>query len=92
MVLRGQGAQQGNHDCHWVRVGWEAVQHGGCAVSNGNFSFDFFNKSCFLLVTGQFAVQQQVAGFQMVRMLCQLVYRIATVQQRTRATINIGDG
>jgi hypothetical protein len=47
--------------------------------------------SCFLLGVRQFAVQQQVAGFQEVAVLGQLLDRVAAVQQLALVAVDVGD-
>ena len=44
-----------------------------------------------LLLSRKLAIQQQVAGLQVIGLLCQLVDRVAPVQQYSLATIYIGN-
>src|SRR5690606_17391837 len=53
--------------------------------------FDGVNESFFFLSVRQLSVQQQVAGFEVIRFLGQLLDRVAAVQQNAGSTINIGD-
>ena len=52
---------------------------------------DGLYKLLFLFLVGKFPVEQQVAGFQVIGVLRQLLDGIAAVQQNTFAAINVSD-
>src|SRR5690606_41511781 len=91
VVLGGEGACQGNHHCHRVTVSLESVEDAGDTVFNLVVTADFVSEGFFGCGIRQFTVQQQVAGFEVVRVVGQLLDRVASVQQYTGVTINIGN-
>ena len=92
VVVEGrQGADYAAHDGHRVGVATEAVEKGLQLFVNHGVVLDGADELGFLLCGRQFAVQQQISGFKVVRVFGQLFDRVAAVQQDTVVTINIGD-
>ena len=52
---------------------------------------DHITEFVVLFFVRQFAVQQQITDFQIVRIFRQFSNRITTIQQNTGITINIGE-
>ncbi len=91
LVKRRQSTHHTHHHRHRVRIATETAEKPSelfvhhIVAQNGGF------KLLFLLCIGQFAVEQQIAGFQIIAGFSQLLNRIATVIQLTFIAINKGD-
>ena len=53
---------------------------------------DVLGKGRFGRLTGQVAVEQQVAGFHVIALGCELLNRVATVEQFALVAVDEGDG
>ena len=92
VVIEGrQGADYAAHDGHRVGVATEAVEEGLQLLVNHGVVLHGADKLGLLLSCWQFAIKQQVAGFQVVRLFSKLFDRVAAVQQDTVITVDIGD-
>ncbi|MCY1417601.1 hypothetical protein D9M71_331400 [compost metagenome] len=92
VVVEGrQGADHAAHDGHRVGVAAEAVEEALQLLVNHGVVLDGVDELFLLRGVGQFALQQQVAGFQVVGLLGELFDGIAAVQQHALVAIDIGD-
>ncbi|MND83130.1 hypothetical protein D3C80_749800 [compost metagenome] len=91
VVERGEGADHTAHDRHGVGVTAEAVEEALQLLVNHGVVLDGADELGLLFCVRQLAVQQQVAGFQVVGLFRQLLDRVATVQQYALVAVDIGD-
>ena len=91
VVESGEGANDATHDGHRVSIAAEAVEEVLQLLVNHGVVLDGVIELGFLFCAGEFALEQQKAGFQEVGLLCQLVNGVAAVQEYAFLTINIGD-
>ena len=91
VVEGGQGAHDAAHDGHRVSIAAETFEKGTHLVVDHGVTAHGAVKGFFFLLVRQFSVKQQVAGFQEVRLLCELLNRITAVQQHPLATIDVSD-
>ncbi|MNM86200.1 hypothetical protein D3C81_983450 [compost metagenome] len=91
VVERGEGADHTAHDRHGVGVATEAVEEALQLLVNHGVVLDGADELGLLFCVRQLAVQQQVAGFQVVGLFRQLLDRVATVQQYALVAVDIGD-
>ena len=92
MIERRQCANNTDHNCHWVCVATEAIKEVAQLLVHHSVVLDGADERFFLLCIWQLTVQQQVAGFQVIGLLSQLIDWVATVQQYTGAAVDISDG
>ena len=91
VVESRQGTHQTGHDGHRVSITAEATQEElHLLVHHGVLRHQVGELALFRGVR-QFAVQQQVAGFQEVTVGGQLLDGVAAVQQLTLVTVDVGD-
>jgi len=91
MVEGGQGADDAAHHGHRVSVATETVKERLQLLVNDGVVLDGVDELGFLLGGRQFAVQQQIAGFEVVGFFRQLLDRVATMQQDALVAIDVGD-
>ena len=92
MVEGRHAAHQARQYGHGMRVAAEATQEElHLLVDHGVLGHTVLEVGLLLFV-GQLAVQQQVAGFEEVAILGQLLDGIAAVQQLALVAIDVGDG
>ncbi|MNS78839.1 hypothetical protein D3C72_1124700 [compost metagenome] len=91
VVERRQGADHTAHDGHRVGVAAEAVEEGLQLLVNHGVVLHGADELGLLLGIRQFAVEQQVAGFEVVGLFGELLDRVAAVQQDTFVAVNVGD-
>jgi len=91
VVEGGEGADHAAHDGHRVGIAAEAVEEALQLLVNHGVVLDDADELGLLLGGRQFAVQQQVAGFQVVGLLGQLLDGVAAVQQDAGVTVDVGD-
>ncbi|MNO92656.1 hypothetical protein D3C76_842370 [compost metagenome] len=92
IVIEGrQGTDYAAHDGHRVSVAAEAVEEALQLLVNHGVVLDGADELLFLRGIGQFALQQQVAGFQVVGFLGQLLDRVAAMQQHAVVAVDEGD-
>ncbi|MCY1441084.1 hypothetical protein D9M71_573870 [compost metagenome] len=91
MVERRQGADHAAHDGHRVGVAAEAVEEGLQLLVNHGVVLHGADELGLLLGIRQFAVEQQVAGLEVVGFFGQLLDRVAAVQQDTLVAVDISD-
>lgn len=91
VIERRQGADYATHHRHRVSVAAEAVEEGLQLLVNHGVVLDGADELGLLLGIRQFAVEQQVARFEVVGLFGELLDRVAAVQQDTFVAVNIGD-
>ncbi|MNH94192.1 hypothetical protein D3C73_468080 [compost metagenome] len=92
VVVEGrEGADYAAHDGHRVGVATEAVEEGLQLLVNHGVVLHGADELGLLFCGRQFAVEQQIAGFQVVRLFSQLFDRVAAVQQNAVVAVDIGD-
>jgi hypothetical protein len=92
VVVEGrQGADHAAHDGHGVRVAPEAVEEGADLLVHHRVIVHGADETFFLLGVGKFAVEQQVAGLEVIGVGGQLLDGIAAVQQHALAAVDEGD-
>ncbi len=91
VVEGGEGADDAAHDRHRVGVTAETVEEALELLVNHGVVLDGADELLFLRSVRQFAVEQQVAGFQVVGAFGQLLDRVAAVQQDALVTVDVGD-
>ncbi len=91
VIEGGEGTDYAAHHGHRVRITAETVEEGLQLLVNHGVVLDGADEFLFLLGSGQFAVEQQVAGFQVVGLLGELFDRVAAVQQYTFIAVDEGD-
>ncbi len=91
VVERRKGADNATHDGHGVGVTTETIEEGLQLLVNHGVVLHGADELCLLLGGRQFAVQQQVAGFQVVGFFRQLLDRVAAMQQDALVAIDVGD-
>ncbi len=91
VVESGEGTNYAAHDGHRVSITTETVEealqlfmHHGVILHGADELGLFFG-------TGKFAVQQQVAGFQVIGILGQLLNGVAAVKQNALVAVDVGD-
>ncbi len=80
-----------NHDRHGVRVATEPLEEPRHLLVHHGVARHRIVEIRLLGLGGQLAVEQQVAGFQEVAMLGELLDRIATIKQDAFIPVDIGD-
>ena len=88
MVEGGQRAHHAHHYRHRMRVATEAVEKARQLVMHHRVMFHQVAEFNALRSIWQFAVQQQIAYFQKIRFLGQLLDRISAVIQQSGIAIN----
>jgi len=92
MVERSHGADDAGHHGHRVRVATEAtVEIVHLLMHHGVLRhqlFEFLELGC----RRQFTVKQQVADFEIVRLVSQLLDGVAPIEKFALVAVNIGDG
>ncbi|MNN15143.1 hypothetical protein D3C81_1282390 [compost metagenome] len=91
VVERAHGAHETRQHGHRVGIAAEAAQEELQLLVNHRVVHHAVDELFLLLGVGQFALQQQVAGFQVIALACELFDRIAAVQQFALVTIDVGD-
>ncbi len=91
MVEGREGADNAAHDGHRVGIATEAVEEGLQLLVNHGVVLYGADELGLLLCGWQLAIEQQVAGFQVVRFFSQLLDRVAAVQQDAVVAVDIGD-
>ena len=91
VIERRQGANHTTHDRHRMRVTAEATVEELQLLVNHGVVFNGADERFFLLSSRQLAEQKQVAHFQIVRLVGQLLDGVAAVQQLPFITVDIGD-
>ena len=91
MIERGHRRDDARQHSHRVRINVEAVKESQQRFINHRMALNRLIELRELIGARQFAVNQQVGHFQEVTLLCQLLDRIAAMQQHACVTIDIGD-
>ncbi len=92
IVVEGRKrADNATHDGHGVGVTTETIEEGLQLLVNHGVVLHGADELCLLFGGRQFPVQQEIAGFQIVGFLCQLLDRIAAMQQDALVAIDVGD-
>ena len=91
VVERRHGADNGNHDRHRMSIAAEALEKPRHLLMDHRVVRDRMLEGPALRLCRQFAVIEQVAGFDEVAVLGQLVDGIAAVQQHAFIAVNEGD-
>ena len=91
MVEGRHGADHRHHHCHRVRVAAEALVEPGHLLVHHGVVGDVLVEFLALRGGRQLAVIEQVAGFQEVAVLGQLLDRVATVEQHALVAVDVGD-
>ncbi|MNG08856.1 hypothetical protein D3C84_922430 [compost metagenome] len=91
VVEGGKRTDHATHDGHRVSVAAEAVEEGLQLLMNHGVVLDGADEPGLFFCSGQFAVEQQVTGFQVVRLFCELLDGVAAVQQNALIAIDVGD-
>ena len=91
VVERRQRADRTDQHRHRVRVTAEATEEEVHLLMDHRVLGHGVGEHFFLLCVWQFAVQQQVAGFQEVAVDGQLLDRVTAVQQLALVTVDVGD-
>ena len=91
VIERGQRADRRHHDRHRMGVAAEALEEAGHLLVNHGV-VDHAVVEIGLLRRGrQFAVEQQIAGFEEIALFGELLDRIAAVFQDAGVAVDIGD-
>ena len=91
MIERGQRADRGDHDRHRMGVAAEALEEPGHLLVDHGVMDHAIVEILLLRLGRQFAVQQQVAGFEEIAVFGELLDRIAAVFQNAGVAVDIGD-
>ena len=91
-VERRQRADQAGHDRHRVRIAAEAAHEELHLLVDHRVVGHALDEIRLLLRVRQLAVQQQVAGLEVVALRRQLLDRVAAVQQLALVAVDVGDG
>jgi hypothetical protein len=92
VVIEGrQRADHAHHHRHRVRIAPEALVQAHQLLVHHGVMRDDVDEFVLLLAVGQLAVLQQVANFEEVAMLGELLDRIAAVEQDALVAVDIGD-
>ena len=91
VVEGGQRTEHAGHHRHRVRVVAEAVQEGAECLVHHRVVGDFVLELVELRGVRQLAVHQQVADFQEIGVLGQLLDRIAAIHQDAGVAVDVGD-
>ena len=92
IVVEGrEGADHAAHHGHRMGVAAEAVEEGLQLLVNHGVVLDGADELFLLRGGGQLAVQQQVAGFQVVGFLRQLFDGVAAMEEDAFVAVDIGD-
>ena len=92
MIEGRQRADAGHHDGHRVRIAPEALEEPHHLLVHHGVARDAVVEIGLLGRCRQLAVKQQVAGFEEVAVLGQLVDRVAAVKEDARVPVDVGDG
>ncbi len=91
MVERGQRADSADQNRHRVRIAAETTEEELHLLVHHGVQRDGVVELVLLLLVRQFAVQQQVAGFEEVAIDGQLLDRIAAILQLALVAVDVGD-
>jgi len=91
VIEGGQGTDHAAHDGHRVGIAAETVEEGLQLLMNHGVVLDGADELGLFFLARQFAIEQQVAGFQVVRLLGELLDGVAAVQQDALIAVDIGD-
>ena len=92
VMIEGRESSNGTgHDCHWVGVTTIAFEERAHLIVDHGVVGYAVNKVVLFCACWQFAVQQQVAGFQKVAVFSELFNRVTAVKQSTCVTIDESD-
>ncbi len=91
MIERSQRADRADQHRHRMRVTTETTEKELHLLVHHRVLGHGRDKRILLRLVRQFAVQQQIAGFQEVAIDCQLFDWVTAVQQFTLVAIDIGD-
>ena len=91
VIEGGQCADRRHHHRHRMGVAAEALEEPGHLLVHHGVMDDALVEFLLLRLGRQFAVEQQVAGFEKVAMLGQLLDRIAAIFQHAGVAVDIGD-
>ena len=92
VVVKGrQRSDDAAHDGHGMGFAAKALNKGAQLFMHHSVALDGGVELLALSVVRQFAVQQQVAQFQVVGLLRELVDGVAAVQQHPSVAVDVGD-
>ena len=91
VIERREGANNATHDGHRVRVSTESVEKRSDLLVHHRMARHDADELILLLCGRQFAVQEQVAGLEIVRVLGQLLDRVSPVQKHALVAVDKGD-
>ena len=91
VIERREGTDHPAHDGHGVRITSETVEEGSDLLMDHGVPSHDADELVFLLGGRQLAIEQQIAGFEIVRMLGQLLYRITPVKQHPLLAVDKGN-
>jgi hypothetical protein len=91
VIERRQRADAAGHHRHWMRIAPEALKEPAHLLMHHGVARDAVVEVGLLARRRQFAVQQQIASFEEVAVLGQLLDRVAAIQQDAFVAVDIGD-
>ena len=91
LIKRSQCANHANHHGHRVGIATETAEEPSELLMHHGVAQHGFFKFGLLLGSRQFAVNQQIAGFQIVAVFSQLLNRIAAIVKLAFVAIDKGD-
>ena len=92
VVIEGrQRADAGHHHRHRMRVAAEPVEEPRHLLVHHRVAGDAVVEIGLLRSGRQFAVEQQVAGFEEIAVLGELIDRIAAIEQHACVAVDVGD-
>ncbi len=92
LVVRRQRVHRTGHHRHRMRVAREAVEEPFQVLVQQRVPLDVVGEPVELVLGRQFPVDQQIADFDEVRLLGELLDRIPAVAQDSRVAVDVGDG
>ncbi|MNN71493.1 hypothetical protein D3C81_1874360 [compost metagenome] len=91
VVERAHGTHQARQHGHRMGIAAETAHEELQLLMNHGVVHDVADELFLLLGVGQLALEQQVAGLEVVALLRQLLDRVAAVQQLALVAVDIGD-
>ena len=91
VIERRQRADRAGHDRHRMRVAAEALEEAAHLLMHHGVARDAIVEVGLLRRRRQFAVEQQVTGFEEVAVFGQLLDRVAAVEQDAFIAVDVGD-
>ena len=91
MIESRQCSDQAGHDRHRVRITTESAQEKMHLLVDHRVTGHLIIEILFLVCVGKLAIEDQIANIHEVAVNGQLLDRIATIEELTLVTINVGD-